>query len=92
MAEKSGHHVKILDCTLGLGWHDINKATNEFQPQIVGVTAKTPSFRNAVSVARAVKDINPEIITVVGGSHPTAMPEHAASAGFFDFLLLCFAH
>jgi len=42
---------------------------NRFQPQIVGITSVTMTFDNAVQIAKDVKQINPDIVTVMGGPH-----------------------
>ncbi len=88
VAEREGHEVRILDCTIGGNWQTIQQAGRDFQPQLVGVTAKTPSFANAVKTASLLRAVCPDAISIAGGSHPTAMPEHALSAGVFDYLVL----
>ncbi len=88
VAEQAGHQVMIMDCTIAHGWEEIRRVGKEFAPQVVGITAKTPSFNNALRTARLLKETAPEAALVVGGSHPTAMPEHAAAPGVFDYLVL----
>lgn len=88
VAEQEGHEVRILDCTIGGDWQTIETAGREFLPDAVGVTAKTPSFTNAVKTAEILRTILPNAIFVVGGSHPTAMPEHAMAAKAFDYLVI----
>lgn len=48
----------------------------------VGITSNTCSYPRAVKVASEVKKINPKIITIGGGVHPTTMPEKAIDDGF----------
>lgn len=88
VAEQAGHQVRIVDCTIGHTWDDLRRIGREFAPQVVAITAKTPSFNNALQTARLLKEIAPEAVLVVGGSHPTAMPEHAAAPAVFDYLVL----
>jgi anaerobic magnesium-protoporphyrin IX monomethyl ester cyclase len=88
VAEAEGHDVRILDCARGLGWDAIGQEGRGFMPDVVGMTATTPTFANAVKAARLLRDILPRAAFVVGGPHPTAMPEHAACAEAFDFLVL----
>lgn len=87
-AEQAGHDVRILDCTVGgKGWDDVTAEGRTFAPDVVGMTATTPSFGNAVKTVELLRPILPGAAFVVGGSHPTAMPEHTAAAGVFDFLV-----
>jgi len=68
--------VKIIDCTaLNISRHDLAKAIREEQPDIVGTTALTSFLCNAVEVAEVTKDVDPRIITVLGGPHATYLPE-----------------
>lgn len=88
VAEQEGHEVQILDCARGLGWEPIAEAGRKFGPQVVGINATTPTFGNATKAARLLRDIVPDAVLVLGGPHATAMPEQAAKAGAFDFLVL----
>lgn len=68
--ERGGHSVEILDCpTLGLNLSDATKSVGEVDPDIVGITSTTPSFGEAYKMARAVKDLKPECVVVMGGPH-----------------------
>lgn len=88
VAEKERHDVRILDCARGLSWDSIAKEARAFLPQVVGVTATTPTFNNALRTAGILRDIIPKAVFIVGGSHPTALPEAAASARVFDYLVI----
>lgn len=46
-----------------------------FHPKLVGVTAMSDSFNSAVDVCGTVKDYRPDILTVMGGIHPTVVPD-----------------
>jgi radical SAM superfamily enzyme YgiQ (UPF0313 family) len=41
----------------------------DFKPQVVGITAVTMTFDNAVGILADIKRIDPEIITIMGGPH-----------------------
>lgn len=87
VAEQEGHQVRVLEGVLGLGWERIAEVARTFEPQLVGLGLTTPTFLNAVRVAKAVRAVVPEATIVAGGPHPTAMPEHTAAAGVFDLLV-----
>jgi radical SAM superfamily enzyme YgiQ (UPF0313 family) len=88
MAEKAGHNVKIVDCTLGLNYKELVKIAEGFRPTIIGCTATTPTFRNALYIASILRKTLPEAIFVCGGAHPTASPADAMEAEVFDYLVL----
>ena len=88
VAEEAGHEVAILDCARGLPKSAIVEKTSSFSPKVVGVTATTPTYVNAVKTAQMVKEIDPAIVTVLGGPHPTEMPEQSLRGGPFDYLVI----
>jgi anaerobic magnesium-protoporphyrin IX monomethyl ester cyclase len=88
VAEREGHEVRILDCARGLGWDSVRNEGIAFRPDVVGMTATTLTFKNAVKTAHLLREILPDAALVVGGPHPTADPEHAAATQAFDFLVL----
>ncbi len=68
--------VKVIDRTaLNIGREALAEAIRQEQPGIVGTTALTPFLHNAVEVAQVAKDVDPRVITVLGGPHVTYLPE-----------------
>ena len=47
-----------------------------------GITANTCTYPRAVELNRLIKEQHPHIATIVGGVHPTTMPEQALRDGF----------
>ncbi|MFA6609818.1 MAG: radical SAM protein, partial [Candidatus Omnitrophota bacterium] len=75
-ARQFGHEVTLIDAKLQrLKTEEILKLIVDKNPDIVGLTAMTPDIYNAYEIARAVKDINKRIVTVIGGCHATVLPE-----------------
>ncbi|MEM3614255.1 MAG: radical SAM protein [Nitrososphaerales archaeon] len=73
---EAGEEVEILDADLlELSVEDAAKEVCLRQPSIVGVTATTPTINNALKVVGSVRARNAGVITVIGGVHPTFMPE-----------------
>ena len=57
-------------------------------PLAVGITASTAAIENAAGIAKAVKAINPEIFTIIGGWHASALPvETLKKHPQFDYLV-----
>ncbi|MFH1061444.1 MAG: radical SAM protein [Candidatus Omnitrophota bacterium] len=56
---------------------------------IVGITSMTPTVNNAHKLAAIIKKINPNITTIAGGAHVSAIPEQSlAEFPAFDYLVL----
>lgn len=78
-------NISVLDCEgLGLHYPEIEKKIREFSPDIVSITAPTPAFLQVLEICRIIKDISPKIITVLGGPHPTALPEETTKEKNID--------
>jgi anaerobic magnesium-protoporphyrin IX monomethyl ester cyclase len=74
--EQRGAETAIHDCR-GPVWRagtaDILARVNAFKPDIVGFTAVTSSFPDAYRQAEAIKQAWPDIKTVIGGVHVSAL-------------------
>ena len=66
----AGVEVKILDLVVFPSSRALLQTLVEtFRPQVVGLTAVTMTFDSAMGVIKDIKDIDPEIVTVMGGPH-----------------------
>ncbi|MEK7071881.1 MAG: radical SAM protein, partial [Patescibacteria group bacterium] len=54
---------------------ELGKAIKKYRPILVGITAMTHEIGQAAQVARLVKELFPEVKTVLGGAHATALPQ-----------------
>lgn len=69
---EAGIAVKILDLVVfPYSQAMLQNVLERFQPQMVGLTAVTMTFDNAMGVIREIKHINQNIVTVMGGPHVT---------------------
>jgi radical SAM superfamily enzyme YgiQ (UPF0313 family) len=66
------HEVHILDMRIEA---NLLRVLEDFQPDLVGVTALTTEVYTAREILMAVKSFCEGIFTVVGGHHCTLMPE-----------------
>ena len=88
--EAHGHEVKILDSpTLGLTLSDFIKAVRSWCPDVIGLTALTPTIKLAYRAARAVKAVDRDVKVVIGGVHATFMwHEVLESCPAIDYVIL----
>lgn len=77
---------KIL---VGLTYEQIEKLIAEANPDVVGITSMFTSQRkNAHRIAQLAKGIDREIVTIIGGAHPTSAPESVLEDGCIDVAVL----
>lgn len=87
--ERDAHRVQILDAhaerltvdRLG-GWVRDRRGSN-----LVGITATTPLVANALEIARLVKAELPSATTVLGGVHPTVLPDEVLGEPAVDLVV-----
>ncbi len=85
---EKGFQVDLVEpLVLGLSEEDVLERIAEKRPRVIGLNALTPTFHKSVAMARAIREKYPEIITLVGGTHPTLSYHHATqgpAAGLLD--------
>ena len=75
MIRKYGYEVKVMDAHAeGYGISAILSEIEDFDPDIVGITAMTVMISAAAEIAKAIKDHSPQVTTILGGVHVTAEP------------------
>ncbi len=71
-----GIDVSILDLDIYSpeeGHDALRDMIRRSSPQVVGVTAMSHSFRSAQEICEISKNLNPAVLTVMGGMHATVM-------------------
>lgn len=70
--EQSGIEVKILDLIVyPYSKKMLSLLLKDFQPDIAGATSVTMSFDNAIKVIKDIKELAPDVFTIMGGPHVT---------------------
>ncbi|MBF0169147.1 MAG: B12-binding domain-containing radical SAM protein [Alphaproteobacteria bacterium] len=78
MAERDGHEAFMIDGQLeGLTSEELAQKTVTEAPRLVGFTATSPFFHIQRAVAERIKELDPSIITIVGGPHVTIVKDQA---------------
>jgi len=86
-AKQAGHDVRLIDLRRLKGWEDFCSKIKEYQPQVVGATMMSVDFEPAVKCLRLVKEADRGIKTVVGGPHPSIMPEELLGLPEIDYII-----
>ena len=89
MIETEGASVRILDCTAEeIALTKIEDRLKTFSsPKFVGITATTPLIINAYKIAGIVKKLFPSTKVVLGGVHPSVLPDESLNNPDVDFVV-----
>ena len=70
--QNDGHEVKIIDNARARSSveHVVDRIKKE-NPEIVGISALTPTFRQAIKLAKAIKEKDPAVKIIFGNYHAT---------------------
>ena len=83
---KNGFEVGVFDGCLE-GWKAVEEKIKNFKPDLVGAPCLTPARQKSIQVARLAKQINKNILTVLGGAHATIM--HRQILENYPFVDIC---
>ncbi|HYA77191.1 MAG TPA: radical SAM protein [Verrucomicrobiae bacterium] len=76
--EKNQYQVDVIDCqVLKLSLEDFRSEISKRQPNIVGVTSSTLSYKTALKLIKIAKEACPNCITIAGGPHVTFWDDKA---------------
>jgi anaerobic magnesium-protoporphyrin IX monomethyl ester cyclase len=85
----NNYKVEIYDMHINaLMVEDVIKKYKNAKPKIVGITSTTPTYPNAIRIAKLLKAYDENIVIVVGGIHVTCLPEDAMKLNCFDYIVI----
>ncbi|TRZ96055.1 radical SAM protein [bacterium] len=70
-----------------LAWQEIKTVIENFHPDLVGITAMTTKFGSVLKTAEVIKNSYPKLPVLVGGPHPTLLPEQALKSQNIDIVV-----
>ncbi|MDD1665012.1 MAG: B12-binding domain-containing radical SAM protein [Methanomicrobiales archaeon] len=74
---------------IGLSREAIAGIIREFRPDLVGVNSQfTRQYRNAHEIYASARAVDPTIVTVAGGAHPSVLPAFAMEDPNLDFVVI----
>jgi radical SAM superfamily enzyme YgiQ (UPF0313 family) len=83
------HLVKILDCSsdgVAADSQSFKNSIRDFDPDIVGISASMQTYEEAILAAKTIKSISSDIVTVMGGSHPSIFAEQVMQDNTVDYV------
>ena len=69
--EGMDRYLRTLEDPAAPIWAEIRSAMADFDPDVVGISAKTQNFPSAARIARIAKEHDPTSLVVLGGPHAT---------------------
>lgn len=86
--EENDIDVKIIDgSALEMSWEELEKEIPNYSPDIIAVTAVTPTIKQALKTARIAKRTCPDSYVVMGGYHPTFTYNEILKNDFIDIVI-----
>lgn len=68
--QNKGHKVEIIDFNwLGVNWYD------DYNYDVIGISAMTKDYGRAISLAKLIKTLKPNLPIIIGGVHISTLPE-----------------
>ncbi len=78
--KSKGYETRLIDMAVqGTTEAAVVEQVVRLHPRFVGITAATTQIMAAVELAQSIKRATPDVVTVLGGPHPSALPELTAS-------------
>jgi len=75
---KNNFQVNVVDCqAYNLTHEQVREELSKFKPDIVGITSTTLTYKSALKIAKSAKEVCPNCITAIGGSHVTFWDDKA---------------
>jgi len=79
-ARSEGHEVVVID--LAGKEDDLENALSGLDGDVFGISSTTPQYPQALRILGVLRKRYPEALVVVGGAHPSSVPEQCISDGF----------
>ena len=86
-AKAQGFAVDLIDLRAMDSWEHVRSELDARQPDVVGVTMMSVDYDPAMRCVELAKQVNPGVVTIVGGPHPTLAVEEVASNPHIDYIV-----
>ena len=76
--EKNQYNVDVIDCqALKCTHEEFRTEISKRQPDIVGITSTTLTYKSALKIVKITKEVHPNCLTFLGGSHASFWDDKA---------------
>lgn len=86
--EENGFDVNVIDASaMEMTWEALEKELKKISPQVVAITALTPTIAQAMKTAQLAKKTCQDAVTIMGGYHPTFNHQELLEMDFVDIVI-----
>jgi len=83
------YEINFIDASIdNLDVEEIVERYKEKKTKVVGISSMSVNIGQTFEIAKKIKEHNPEVKIVVGGIHPTVMPEHTLGCPEIDVAVI----
>lgn len=86
-AKKAGHEVSLVDLRQLGSWDDFTREVKRIAPDIAGITMMSVDYEPAMKAVSLIKDADSNIKTVIGGPHPSLVPDDVVDNEDIDHIV-----
>ncbi len=87
--EENNFDVSVIDASaMDMTWEALEREIEKISPQVVAITALTPTIEQALKTAQLVKKVNSDTVVVMGGYHPTFNYSELLEKDFVDIVVM----
>ncbi|MFC1576934.1 B12-binding domain-containing radical SAM protein [Candidatus Omnitrophota bacterium] len=79
--------IELIDLRRLKDWDNFREEVRKKDPRVMGISMRSCDFNAVMKAVGIIKDLNDEIITVVGGVHPTVAPEEVIPNEKIDHII-----
>jgi anaerobic magnesium-protoporphyrin IX monomethyl ester cyclase len=88
IAKARGHEVRLQDLRRLKSWKEFGEGLRDQQPKVVGVYVSSVDYNPALQAIAHTKKILPQATVLVGGPHPSLVPEEFLENPFIDHIFV----
>lgn len=86
---QGGYEVSAIDLNLTTYKQEqMKEKLEKFSPRIFAISATTPSYNNALRLAGLAKEVDPNVLVVIGGPHPSVTATETAREKDIDIVVI----
>ena len=86
-AKAEGFEVDLIDLRGLTGWDEFRAELELRRPDVTGLTMMSVDYNPVMRAIEIIKDVDPSIITVVGGPHPTLVLDEVEASTNIDYIV-----
>ncbi len=87
-AKQAGHSISLIDLRTLAGYEEFKDEIEKSRPGAVGLSMMSVDFDAVTKCAAIIKQVDSSIKVIVGGPHPSIMPEEVSANLQFDHIVI----